>query len=72
MYDQCDQVFYTPERRVYDSSIPCYTVHTNGTSVNNDCIRPSRPRNRRYTNDNRRITSLSDEYIRNIQSMLRA
>ena len=22
MYDQCDQVFYTPERRVYDSNIP--------------------------------------------------
>ena len=69
MYDQCDQVFYTPERCVYSSSIPCYTVHTNGISTNNDYIRPSRPRNRRYTNDIRRITSSSDDHIRDIQSI---
>ena len=64
MYDQCDQVFYTPERRVYDSSVPCYNANPDGISVNNDYIRPSRPRNRRYINDIRRITSMSDEYIR--------
>ena len=69
MYDQCDQVFYTPERRVYDSSIPCYDVNTNSISINNDSIRPGRPHNRRYTNDIRCITSLSDDYTRDIHSM---
>ena len=69
MYDQCDQVFYTPERRVYDSNIPRYTINTNGISINNDSIRPGRPHNRRYTNDIRRITSLSDDYTRDIHSI---
>ena len=69
MYNQCDQVFYTPEHRVYDSSIPRYTINTHGISVNNDCIRPSRPGNRRYTNNTRRITSLSDDYISDIHSI---
>ena len=69
MYDQYDQVFYTPERRVYDGNIPRYTVNTNGISINNDSIRPGRPHNRRYTNDIRRITSLSDDYTRDIHTI---
>ena len=55
--------------RVYDSSIPRYTINTNGISINNDCVRPSRPRNRRYTNNTRRITSLSDDYTRDVHSI---
>ena len=69
MYDQCDQVFYTPERRVYDSNVPCYNVNSNGISVNNDCIRLDRPRNRRSTNNRRRITALPDNYTRDIHSI---
>ena len=69
MYDQCDQVFYTPERCVYNSGTPCYTINTNDLSANNDHIRPCRPRNRRYTNDIRHITSLTNDYINDIQSI---
>ena len=69
MYDQFDQVFYTPERCVYNSGIPCYTNNTNEISINDDYMRPCRPRNSRYTNDRRHITSLSNGYTRDIQSI---
>ena len=69
MYDQCDQLFYIPERCVYNDDIPCYTVSNNDILVNGDYIRSRRPRNRCYTNDIRRITSISDEYIRDMRSI---
>ena len=69
MYDQCDQVFYTPERCIHNSDIPCYTVNNNDILINEDYIRPRRPRNSRYINGIRHITSLSDEYINNVRSI---
>ena len=69
MYDQCDQVFYTPERCIYNTDIPCYTVNNNDILINDDYTRSRRPRNSRYINGIRHITSLSDEYINNIRSI---
>ena len=69
MYDQCDQVFYTPERCIYNTDIRCYTVNNNDILINDDYTRSRRPRNSRYINGIRHITSLSDEYINNIRSI---
>ena len=62
MYDQCNQAFYTPERCIYHNDIPGYTQYNNEILTNGRYIRPSILRNSEYTNDIRRITTLSSRY----------
>ena len=69
IYDQYDQVFYTPERCTYTNDIPCYTMNNNDISINDGYIRPCRARNNHLMNDTRHITSLPNDYIHDIQSI---
>ena len=62
MYDRCDDVFYTPERCVYNADIPCYTRYNNVIPLNERYIRHDMPSNDCYMHGTQRITSLSDHY----------
>ena len=43
MYDRCDDTFYTPERCVYGSDIPCYTQYNNVIPLDRRYIRHDTP-----------------------------
>ena len=61
-YDQCDQVFYTPERRIYSDDIPCYTLNNNDMLNNSRYIQLGMQGNRDYTDGIQSITTLSNCY----------
>ena len=62
MYDRCDDVFYSPERCVYSTDIPCYTRYNNVIPLNERYIRHDTRRNERYMHGIHSITSLPDRY----------
>ena len=62
MYDRCDDTFYTPERCVYGSDIPCYIQYNNVIPIHRRYIRHDMSLNERYMNGIQRITPISDRY----------
>ena len=56
MYDRCNEEFYTPDRCVYGSDIPCYTQYNNVIPIDRRYIRHDMPPHVCYMNGIQCIT----------------